>query len=183
MARLTRNIFAILRGLFCKIISLFKSNYSIGKKLRLFKNTEIRKNRNAKCSIGEDVKIDYNTVLSVQKNGILEIKNGVAIGFNSMIVCHKRIVIGENTMFGPNVYIYDHDHIYDDYGVKAKEYNTKEIIIGKNCWFGTGCIILKGTIVGDNCIIGAGTMLKGEYPSNSVIVDKREKIIKTNSKR
>ena len=44
-----------------------------------------------------------------------------------------------------------------------------KIVIGDNCFLGEGVLILPQTKVGNNCIVGAQTLLKGEYPDNSVI--------------
>jgi len=34
-------------------------------------------------------------------------------------------------------------------------------------------VILKGTIIEDNCVIGAGSVIKGEIPANSTVIQKR----------
>ena len=178
MRRISDNFFAYLRGLCYIIIFFFNKNIIIGKGLRIFRNSSLRANRGTKLIIDENVKVDRNTLISLLKKSKLHLGKNVGIGANSMIVCHKEISIGDNTIMGPGVYLYDHDHVFSLDGIKAKEYNCEEINIGKNCWIGAGCIILKGTRVGDNCVIGAGTLLNGNYPPNSMVVNKRETIIK-----
>lgn len=37
-------------------------------------------------------------------------------------------------------------------------------------------VILRGTKIGDNCVVGAGSVIKGEYEDNTIIVQKRETI-------
>lgn len=59
-------------------------------------------------------------------------------------------------------------------GVAAKQYKTAPIRIGNNVWIGANCVILRGTVIGDNSVVGAGTVLKGIYPPDSLIVQKRE---------
>lgn len=77
-------------------------------------------------------------------------------------------------MLGPNVLIYDHDHDYKAKGgVFSLKYKTTPIVIGNNVWIGANSIILRGTSIGNNCVVGAGCVLKGEYPDNSIIVQKR----------
>jgi acetyltransferase-like isoleucine patch superfamily enzyme len=56
---------------------------------------------------------------------------------------------------------------------------TEPIVIGNNVYIGLNTIILHGTVVGDNCIIGAGAILKGTYPSNSVIAGVPARVIKS----
>lgn len=45
-----------------------------------------------------------------------------------------------------------------------------QIKIGNNVFIGTKCTILLNTEIGDNCIIGAGSVVRGKFPNNSVIV-------------
>ena len=40
------------------------------------------------------------------------------------------------------------------------------------------CVILRGTKIGDNCVIGAGTVVKGEIPANSVVYQERNNRMK-----
>ena len=54
----------------------------------------------------------------------------------------------------------------------------KPITIGNNVWIGANVIVLKGTVLGDNTVVGTGSVVKGEYPSNCVIVGNPAKIIK-----
>ena len=96
-----------------------------------------------------------------------------------MIICHERITIDDNTIMGPGVCIYDHDHVFDsENGVQRNQYVTAPILIGKNCWIGADVVILRGSIIGDNCLIAAGSVVKGEVPNGSVIIQKREMIVK-----
>lgn len=43
-----------------------------------------------------------------------------------------------------------------------------EIEIGDNTFIGIGCLILPGTRIGRNCIIGAGSVVRGRIPDDSV---------------
>lgn len=51
------------------------------------------------------------------------------------------------------------------------------IKIGSNVFIGNNCTILPGTTVGDNCIIGAGSVVRGSFPENSVIVGNPSKVV------
>ena len=96
---------------------------------------------------------------------------------NCLVTAHKCIKIGDDCSFGPNVVMYDHDHCFDHNG-KKEGFNTGEINIGNNCWIGAGVTILRGTNIGDNCVIGAGTVVKGDIPANSLVMQRRELVIK-----
>ena len=38
-------------------------------------------------------------------------------------------------------------------------------------------IILPNTVIGNNCIIGAGSVLRGRYPDDSVIIGNPAKVV------
>ena len=94
------------------------------------------------------------------------------------ISCLGEISIGENTLFGENVRLYDHNHKYDKKVVFHQEFNTGQIKIGKNCWLGTNVVVLKDVTIGDNVIIGAGCVIHKDVPANSIIINKQEQLIK-----
>jgi acetyltransferase-like isoleucine patch superfamily enzyme len=52
-----------------------------------------------------------------------------------------------------------------------------KIIIGKNVHIGINCTILPNTIIENNCIVGAGSVLRGRFPADSVIVGNPAKVI------
>ncbi len=51
------------------------------------------------------------------------------------------------------------------------------IVIGNNVFIGINCIILPNTTVGDNCIIGAGSVVRGKFPGNSIIIGNPAKVV------
>lgn len=136
--------------------------------------TKIEVEKGGCLSFGKMVNI-IRAHLIVRGGAVLDIKNRVFMNAGVIVTCREKVVIGENTLFGPNVLIYDHDHSQDEFGnIERKKFVTKPIVIGKNCWIGAGTTILKGTVIGDNSTVGAGCVLNGVYPENSVIVQKRE---------
>lgn len=51
------------------------------------------------------------------------------------------------------------------------------IIIGNNVFVGVNCTILLNTTIGNNCIVGAGSVVRGKFPDNSVIFGNPAKVI------
>lgn len=133
-------------------------------------------NNGNKLEIGE-VYIRTNVSINTDGNGTIAIGDKVFINRNSIISCRDKIIIKDNCIIGPNVCIYDHDHDFGNRGVE-NGYLVEEVIIEKNCWIGAGTIILKGTHIGENSIVAAGTVLKGNYPANSMIYNKKETVTK-----
>ena len=42
--------------------------------------------------------------------------------------------------------------------------------IGKNCWLGSGVLVMPGVTIGDNTVIGAGSVVTRDIPANVVAV-------------
>mgnify|MGYP003303025663 CR=1 FL=1 len=84
---------------------------------------------------------------------------------------HKSIEIGTDCLFGENVKIYDHNHIFKDTRMRiAKQgYKVDNVVIGSNCWICSNVVILKGVKIGDNCIIGAGCIIKKDVPEGTIV--------------
>lgn len=108
----------------------------------------------------------------------LSLGENTYIGRNTIIACRKRINIGNNVLIGPNVLIYDHDHNYDEHGRKPANvedaYKIGEVVIEDNVWIGRGVIILRNSYIGKNSIIGAGVLVKGTVPENSIVTKKED---------
>ena len=179
-----KKIFAVISIIY----NLFKFNFI---KIFYYKNfifeglylispsTEIEVGKKSTLKIGKKVKIRSGSKIHVRDKGRLEI--GAHSFFNSgcFLVCHDNIQIGKNVQLGPNVLIYDHDHDFrKQNGLANLKYKTSPIIIGDNVWIGGNSVILRGTTIEDNVIIGAGSVIKGHYEKNSLIIQKRETLKK-----
>ena len=123
-------------------------------------------------------KIYKNSKIGARNGGNIIIGKYCSMNNNFICISHGSIVIGDNTIIGPNVCIYDHDHDFDSDGKKNSEFRVGKVEIGNNVWIGAGAIILRNTIIGDNCIIGAGTVVKGNIPANSIVTNERKLIIR-----
>ncbi len=153
--------------------SIFRGKISIGYDTNLQRCNFVI-HGNGIIAVRNNVISRKNTTFSAS-NGIIEVEDGCFFNTNCNIVSHKKVSIGKNTIIGPNVCIYDHDHkfaLYD--GIKKNEFNCDDVIIGERCWIGANSVILRGTRIGDGCIVGAGTVVKGEFGDNVIITNKRE---------
>ena len=178
---LIRNNLAFIRGnvklLFLKIFYPKRIKYN--PYLRFGKGVEVRVDSKSSMLLGKGILVNKGTVLSSTDGGELFIGDMVGLNNNTMIFCHNKIEIGDNTTMGPGVCIYDHDHSFSSTtGVKRNDFKTTPVKIGKKCWIGAGAIILRGSVIGDNCLIGAGAVIKGTYASGSIIIQKRQEVIK-----
>ena len=104
--------------------------------------------------------------------------NNVYANFNLTLVDDTHIYIGDNTMIGPNVTLATAGHpILPKLRLKGYQFNMP-IHIGKNCWLGTGVIVLPGVSIGDNSVIGAGSVVTKDLPSNVVAYGNPCKVVR-----
>lgn len=137
-------------------------------------HTEITMENGSELRIGRNFKMRDGAKIRVRKGAKCIIGNNTSINSNNMIACHERIEIGDDVQLSPNVQIYDHDHDFRaEGGVKAGKFKTGAVKIGNNVWIGANTVILRGTEIGDNSVVGAGCVVKGIFPENSVIIQKR----------
>ena len=163
-------VFSFFRILILKIVH--GNSFNAGFIQRISPNVVLEFVNGSNVSLGKRVRVHSGTKIKVRAGAKLKIGDNAKINYNCIIVCRDNISIGEGTEFGPSVYIYDHDHDFR-LGLKNDRFKCEKVEIGNNCWIGANTIILRGTKIGNNCVVGAGCVIKGEYPDNSLIVQKR----------
>lgn len=129
--------------------------------------------KDGNIKIGKSFNIKQGVYLAAVNGGCINVGNNVSLNRNCILVSHKNISIGDNVAVGPNVVFYDHDHKFGENGIE-EGYKTGSITIGKNCWIGASVTILRGTHIGEGSIIGAGCIVQGEIPPNSLVKMQRE---------
>ena len=89
---------------------------------------------------------------------------------NVMIDACGLIEIGDDNMFGPDVYITDSNHSFGE-GITPgfAPMNKGRVRIGNRCWIGAKAVILKDVELGDGCVVGAGAVVTNSFPAGSVI--------------
>jgi len=144
-------------------LKIFGENISIGDYATLI------------CS--SDKKIDISTWQTDKLNGSISLGNYILISPGTSIRSAESIDIGDSTMIASDVVITDSDWhgIYDRTDYVA---TPKPVKIHKNVWIGERSIILKGTQIGENSIIGAGSVVHGDIPPNSIYAGNPAKEVK-----
>ena len=141
---------------------------------RISPNVVVDTDKQSRIHIGNRVSIHSRGRITSTSGGNLSIGDRTSFNVGCIVVCRHKITIGKNVSFGPNVLIYDHNHIMDPInGVNNPNFALGEITIGDNSWIGAGSIILQGTHIGNNCAIAAGSVVKGNVPDNTVLIQKR----------
>lgn len=90
------------------------------------------------------------------------------------ITAMKKICIGNNCLFGPNVVIVDHDHDYHyTDNQRGNHWLKGDVVIEDNVWVGANVTILRGSHIKSGAVIGAGTVVKGLVEENTVLITKQ----------
>ena len=131
--------------------------------------------------IAKTVYVRSNFSVSIDENGRIKIGNDTFFNNGCSLNAKSSIVIGEDCLFGENVKIYDHNHIYADKDVPIRNqgFKTKDVIIGKNCWIASNVVILPGTRIGNHCVIGANCTVRGELKDNTLMVNSGNAVMKS----
>lgn len=112
---------------------------------------------------------------------VIEYQGGVKIGdkcfFNNYctLAAREGITIGNGTIFGENVKVYDHNHCYAHATIPIKEqgFTSAPITIGSHCWIASNVMILKGVTIGNDCVIGAGCIVYKDVPAGTVLINRQ----------
>lgn len=105
--------------------------------------------------------------------GTVSLGDGAFLNNNCSLNSMAGISIGDDTLFGENVKIYDHDHVINPDGTISKtQFHIAPVSIGRNCWIGSNATILKGVTICDGVVIGAGAVVAKSIDTPGVYVAK-----------
>jgi len=97
---------------------------------------------------------------------------------NLMIDACGLIEIGDQNMFGPDVYITDSNHRYGSSLAPNKQpMDAGTVKIGNRCWIGAKAVILKDVELGDGCVVGAGSVVTKSVAPGAVVAGVPAKIL------
>jgi len=118
-----------------------------------------------------------NFVTFNASEGKIEIGNNVYINSYSSINSRVKVSIGDDSLLGEGVRIYDHNHTYNGSEKKNQMgYKCNAVTIGKNVWIGSNAVILQGVSIGDHSVIAAGMVVRKSVPERTLYLEKKEVI-------
>jgi acetyltransferase-like isoleucine patch superfamily enzyme len=82
-----------------------------------------------------------------------------------------RIVVGEDALFGPEVFITasNYEFARRDVPVMLQRRVEEDVTIGRDTWLGRGVVVLPGVEVGEGAIVAAGAVVSRNVDPWSIV--------------
>ena len=109
----------------------------------------------------------------------IEIHPGARIGSSFFIDHGMGVVIGETTVIGNNVTIFQGVTL----GGTGKEKGKRHPTLGNNIVVGVGAKILGNIVIGDNVKVGANSVVLESVPPDSTVVGVPGRVVKQDGRR
>lgn len=101
------------------------------------------------------------------------------IGPYAIIDGSGGLTIGDNCTISAGSHIYTHDNINQTLSGGKLPIEKKPVSIGSNTYIAPNVIITKGVNIGNCCLVGANSLVKNNFPDNSIIAGNPAKKIGT----
>ncbi|MFY9314140.1 MAG: acyltransferase [Burkholderiales bacterium] len=112
---------------------------------------------------------------AVEERVYLSIGGGTRVGANCTISAARRIDIGKDVLFGPNVTVLDHAHAYEDPAVPVSRQGVVSrggVRIGDGSWLGANSIIYSAAgelSLGEHCVVAGNSFVRDDVPPFTVV--------------
>ena len=156
-------------------LSLFKTYY--GRRLQLAsfsqslaRGARIRILGQSFIWLGERVSVGHDTLLDAQAGSAIRLGKRVFLNRGCSVSARYSIEIGEETLIGEYVTIYDHNHVVGKPNEprRLEGFRGAPVVIGRNVWIGSHVFVGAGVQIGDNAIIGAHTIVTKNVPADTI---------------
>jgi carbonic anhydrase/acetyltransferase-like protein (isoleucine patch superfamily) len=139
--------------------------------------------------IGEEVMLKRGVWLNIPESPasdqpIIVLEGRCNLGPRCILSAQNLIHIGRNTIFGPGVFVADHNHGFEDVTQPIRDQGTTaggKIRIGQDCWIGYGAaLVCSGGVLelGDHCVVAANALVTRSFPAYSVIAGNPARVVK-----
>jgi len=150
----------------------FSNNIKLHGKVIIHRKVNIIIEKNANLTLGKNVHIKNNTIIYVKQGAKLFIGDNCSLWHHNEITVGEKIIIGNDNIFAPYVYISDSNHEYSlsDILIRKQGMKSNITIIGSNNWIARGVYILSGARVPDGCILAAGSIIIKEFTNVDMVI-------------
>ena len=117
------------------------------------------------------------------RHSVLEIGSNTLIGRDSTVTAINSVVIEDEVLTGPHVFIADYNHEYKNPYIPIKNQGNRarkgdRVLIEKGTWIGTNSVIVGNVHIGKNCVVGANSVVTKDIPDFCVVAGTPAKIIR-----
>lgn len=151
-----------LRVLRVRIVAGNRLKIASGKPLYLGKGTRLILGEGASLSIGVGVYLSPECIVQVNKGATLVLEDGVYMNEGCRVTVVKSARIGADTLLGPNVQIYDHDHEFDRRGGVSSKLLHAPVSIGHRCWLCANTVVTRGCTIACCSLVSANSVVTGD---------------------
>lgn len=163
--------------------------HGFGAKVSIHYSCDIRRRHARDIRIEDGVVLHPHVWLNVPiassgPDPVIVIGKGSNVGRGSTISACNQVHIQENVLFGPSVFITDHNHEFSDPDTPIMHQGVTSggrIVIERNSWFGYGSVVLgkRGTlIVGHNSVVAAYAVVTESCPPNCVMAGNPARVVR-----
>lgn len=160
------------------------------KNLTLGKNISIKpcvlNLKNGQLKIGNNSWLNHG----LEIDSLHQISIGERTSIQKRTTINGSVVIGNDCIIAPNVFISSGTHIFDllpektireqeEYAAQHQldvHYN-KPVSIGNDVWIGVNAVIMPGITIGNGCIVGANAVVTKDVSSGQIVAGVPAKVI------
>ena len=125
----------------------------------------------------KDRMVSLSTWAFAEHQGHINIGENVLLCPGVRLDSASEIEVGNNCMFAAGSYVTDADW-HDIYDRTKPVGTTRKVTLHNNVWVGDGAVVCKGVTIGENSVIGAGSVVTGDIPANSIAAGNPAKVVK-----
>lgn len=129
--------------------------------------------RGTRVIIGANVFIDaFVKIKTVGGRGDVVIGPNCSINSGTVLYSGNGINLGEGVLVAANCVFapVNHEYRHRDQPIREQGFLPSQggILVGDDCWFGSGTVILDGAKIGKGSVIGALSLVRGTLPEHSI---------------
>ena len=162
---------------------------SIGRGFSAHPSCDLRRAIAVYIRIGDNVLLDRNVRVDVVEvpdhdEPVILLDDGCNLGQRATILAINKIHIERNNIFGPSVFVTDHNHSFEHLDISIKEQGITEggtIRFEEGCWIGFGAAIVCSSgelIIGKHSVIGANSLVTRSIPPYSIVMGNPGRVVK-----
>ncbi|RID84790.1 acyltransferase [Peribacillus asahii] len=160
--------------------------YYFGESIKIGQNLTL--DDPSKIYIGNNVKLRQNVCLSLSKRGNqnqdlrIKLEDRVYVGMGTIIESYNQVIIEDDCLIGPRVFISDSQHEYSNPNLPIANQGIKSIvnrlIVKRGAWIGANVTLIGDISIGNGSVIGANSVVTMSVPSHCVIYGNPASVLK-----